>query len=1138
MRIPIREQLGLLVLLTSSFALAVISIVTWLNNYNFVLDIRSSALTLTASLKAAQISSTLLLIQSSVKSTATRILIQTALKRYYDGNNTAANWVNVSLDLQASFAGSSILLQAIVYARSPDGPSGPYGLVNSTTLNPDGEITLPYKYSNQTNVDFGDDGLGYPPPLYPALTYHTNPDNTTSVTALNGTFPINNNSSLLTGPFHINETVALLSLTVPINNNTLPLEIIGYMTVVVNAQQILNVLNSVEGLDQSGIMMLLGPADPSNHFSITLDSQDTQHLPNSNISTDTNIQYLFSPSQNSSRSLRHPLHAYGSANSPFPMKNYQAVVSAYTSDNHVRNNAGSSISIKNDEGFDVSVGYAIPVSPVCDWVLLMEEDRSEAYAPIVRLRNILLACIFGTLGLILLLLAPIAHFSVRPIRRLREATKGSIDPPGYASDDTSPSGANGNVPAYSASTGSNASHKQKEGFFFKLAHWQPKRKGSSEKGVETQRRHTFRIPGKVQDRKHYVHDELTDLTQTFNEMTEELLMQYERLEERVKERTEELELSKKAAEAANESKTLFIANISHELKTPLNGILGMCAVCMQEDDPTKIRRSLGIIYKSGDLLLHLLTDLLTFTKNQIGQQITLEEREFRLSDISSQILHIFELQAKEGSINLKISFLGPLDLASGSDAAPESLGYGPIGTGRLKDMSLWGDYHRILQVIINLVSNSLKFTPPDGSVHIRIKCLGEAEVEKDDSRKGSILSRHTSSRTSKLRNRIGSGSNSCVVHPNSDISKKPGTALSINPMDPSKGLAHPFGTDGPPSPPPQATKILSFAFEVEDTGPGIPEHLKGRVFEPFVQGDLGLSKKFGGTGLGLSICSQLATLMRGSISLESKVGVGSTFVMTIPLKFVKEKASSIASSNPNQAPSQRNSLNITARGDLSGPLVNGTPETPTAKTPPDMANGTTLDKAGKPRLVGLKKPYFTTTSASSSPPSQISAMEIVAAEAARKEGDKVRVLVAEDNLVNQEVVLRMLKLEEIYDVTLAKDGQEALDKVKESMEGGRLFDLIFMDIQMPNLDGLQSTRLIRQMGYSAPIVALTAFTEESNVKECLDSGMNYFLSKPIRRPALKQVLKAYCPTIPEEIEQASSNKHSPTSSENPVEVTP
>lgn len=133
---------------------------------------------------------------------------------------------------------------------------------------------------------------------------------------------------------------------------------------------------------------------------------------------------------------------------------------------------------------------------------------------------------------------------------------------------------------------------------------------------------------------------------------------------------------------------------------------------------------------------------------------------------------------------------------------------------------------------------------------------------------------------------------------------------------------------------------------------------------------------------------------------------------------------------------------------------------------------------------------------------------------------KLRVLVADDNSTNIEVVSRLLKLEDVYDVTIAKDGQEAYELVKTNMENNQHFDLIFMDIQMPNLDGLQSTRLIRKMGYSAPIVALTAFSEESNIRECMESGMNEFLSKPIRRPALKQVLLKFA-TIPEESETGS-----------------
>jgi osomolarity two-component system sensor histidine kinase SLN1 len=124
-------------------------------------------------------------------------------------------------------------------------------------------------------------------------------------------------------------------------------------------------------------------------------------------------------------------------------------------------------------------------------------------------------------------------------------------------------------------------------------------------------------------------------------------------------------------------------------------------------------------------------------------------------------------------------------------------------------------------------------------------------------------------------------------------------------------------------------------------------------------------------------------------------------------------------------------------------------------------------------------------------------------------------------------------------VTVAKDGQEALDKVMESMERQAPYNLIFMDVQMPNLDGLQSTRLIRQSGFSAPIVALTAYAEESNVKECLDSGMDFFLSKPIRRPALKHVLKTYCPTIPEEESDTTPpNSAIPKSQTNGAAVNP
>lgn len=215
---------------------------------------------------------------------------------------------------------------------------------------------------------------------------------------------------------------------------------------------------------------------------------------------------------------------------------------------------------------------------------------------------------------------------------------------------------------------------------------------------------------------------------------------------------------------------------------------------------------------------------------------------------------------------------------------------GPQGAGRLKDMCVWGDQHRILQVMINLVSNSLKFTPSGGKVMVRIRCVGE--VDSSDESRSSSFSK-SSSRPGRSRHRLGSGSqhsmsskggtSSIVQH---QVQK--GTALVINPADP-KSNVHITATETPATPPPPGAKTYMFEFEVEDTGPGIPEHMQQRVFEPFVQGSVGLSRKFGGTGLGLSICSQLATLMGGNVSLKSTVGVGTTFTMQIPLKYTKDK---------------------------------------------------------------------------------------------------------------------------------------------------------------------------------------------------------------------------------------------------------
>jgi osomolarity two-component system sensor histidine kinase SLN1 len=1107
-------------------------------SHNFILEIRTTRLSLTASLKAAQIASNLALIQNSVQLVASRLVMQNALKRYNaQGNNTASNWASAQSDFNAAIAGpasgavgQALMLQGKIFPRDADGPNGRYSVLNSTSENLE-TILLPYKAPNGSDVYLSDTDYGYPSALYPNLTYFSVPINSTyseSRAIYNGQVLQAPNSTLLLGPYAINSTFSLLSLTMPVINNTSAIDVLGWLTIVCDARLIGSVIASAEGLGTTGLTLIIGPDNTTNHFpsGLLYSSSDNGTVD----PADVQGHYIWPLPDRFS--YRHP-GSSGTVNpSSFPITSYPAVVTALTVNQDSVGNAGGLISTRDEAGKGVSVGFAIPDTALVDWVVIVEQDKREVWQPIRHLRKVLLTCIFSVLGAVILFAWPLAHFASAPIRRLREATRRSVIPMGYTEsnysrdshhmfNDIDGDGSNDEQP--------DAVLARKEGFFATVSPWNLRNKQSRKERKEEHRRRQFHIPGKVKERKTCIQDELTDLTRTFNEMSDELMMQYERLEERVKQRTAELELSKKAAEAANESKTLFIANISHELKTPLNGILGMCAVCMQEEDPTKLKRSLGIIYKSGDLLLNLLTDLLTFSKNQVGQQLSLDSKEFRLREISSQVLAIFDKQAKEGQITLRVDFQGA-ETMNGIifPSDEERTQFGPAGTGRVKDMILWGDVHRILQVVINLVSNSLKFTPAGGSVVLTVRCTGEAEI---NSRKTSFQSRSSKPISSRHKN-----SDASIAGPFG--AQNSATANQINPYrERSDAYAHILASERPASPPPG--RSLLFEFEVTDTGPGIAEHLQQRIFEPFVQGDLALSKKFGGTGLGLSICSQLATLMKGTIDLDSELGRGSTFTLRIPLRHIITRSDSTASSvvgNSNdvglglegsrspQRVSQLISDDGQSHRSVHSHKESGQSPTVVQAQPP---NAQDYSRDAQPRLVGLSQPYFSSNQAMESPGSQAAAMEKITKDA--EETGKIRVLVAEDNKVNQEVVLRMLKLEDIYDVTVAKDGQEALDFVKESMTipGRHPYNLIFMDVQMPNLDGLQSTRLIREMGYDAPIVALTAFAEESNVKDCLDSGMNYFLSKPIRRPALKKVLKEYCPPIIEVDEDVSPTAEKP-----------
>jgi osomolarity two-component system sensor histidine kinase SLN1 len=1123
MRVAIREQLAALVIFLVLLSLCIVSVPTWIYVNNFVRDVESDGLALTASLKSSRVSAEVELIQSSCYTISSRVLIQNNLQEFYHTNET--NWGTARDDLGSALSVSrnTGLLQARLFSRNTTGASAG-GLLNVTTKNVV-DIQLPYNTPDGTPAKLGDNEYGYPPELFPNITYrrlgrpnNVRKDEEAYFAEVFDNVPLHEDGGLLLGPLILNDSAALISVTVPVRDNDDDF-VLGYMTIVAWASSLIQIRDSREGLGDTGMVLVVGPTNLWNRF-YSGQTSNSSWKPDKDDFKETMVQFILPPLTPDGESPRHN-YGYGvnDTQNRFPVKQYPAVLNAFTEHKDSVNNASAMLSTRNERGVRVAIGYARTQTPLVNWTVVVEKKRSEAYEPITTLRNILLGTVFGTAGLIILLIVPCAHLSVKPIRKLKEATEKSVNPPGWEDYSYNESELDEEMPGSAPH-----SNKSKKGLVTSIVRRLRKRHKKPLSDRDATRR-MFKIPGKVDDGKHYMTDELTELTKTFNDMSDELVKQYTSLDEKVAERTKELEESKKAAEAANESKTLFIANISHELKTPLNGILGMCAVCMEENDVLRIKQSLKTLYKSGDLLLHLLEDLLSFSKNQIGQQLNLELKEFRLGDIRSQILTIFDKQIREGRIDFSVNFIGnvddfDLDLNSSperyvSDTKLPALG--PPGTGRLKDMCLWGDQHRILQVIINLVSNSLKFTPPGGRVEVRIRCMGDAEtLQREDESRASSLSRN--SRTGRPRQRGGSSSThsgTSTGRNSANRFKGQGTALAINPMDP-KATPHIQIRERSPTPPPPGAKSYLFEFEVQDTGPGIPEHMQQKVFEPFVQGDLGLSKKFGGTGLGLSICHQLAGLMGGSISLRSSIGVGTTFTMHIPLKYVKERASSTASSSIKSRPPSVDATDVDRGRQTAGAKQNN------EGSPANVLNQ-------QPRLVGLSQPFFAADPTPAPPKSTEQKLAEIDRAMANKVGQgKLRVLVADDNSTNIEVVSRMLKLEDVYDVTIAKDGQEAYDLVKATMEKNGSFDVIFMDVQMPNLDGLQSTRLIREMGYTYPIVALTAFSEESNVKECIDSGMDEFLAKPIRRPALKQVLKKFA-TIPEEPETASvsTKKNSP-----------
>ncbi len=540
-----------------------------------------------------------------------------------------------------------------------------------------------------------------------------------------------------------------------------------------------------------------------------------------------------------------------------------------------------------------------------------------------------------------------------------------------------------------------------------------------------------------------------------------------RAEESLRAAKEAAEVAREAAESASRAKSEFVANMSHEIRTPMNAIIGMAELLLDTSLSSAQRDYSQTILESGESLLGLLNDVLDFAKIEAGK-VELDPMPFDIRERIGATMKTLAARAHRKS----------LELACRIEACvPETV---------------IGDFGRIRQILLNLIGNAIKFTDR-GEVVLEVSVVNRTENQ------------------AQLR------------------------------------------------------------FDIRDTGIGIPPEKIGSIFEEFEQVDKSTTRRFGGTGLGLTIASRLVALMGGTIAVSSELGSGSTFSLTIPLGISESDAAVARYAGPpslhglrvlvvdDNATNRRilteticgwgmhpeavccasdalNSLDRAYQGgkpfglvlsDLHMPEMDGFDLAAAVRGqdrfrdlrililssggyPDDGARCRALDISGYLTKPVKQSELLQAVSVAFAPRLE-AALQEAGAEPTILPLRRLRVLLAEDSLVNQKLAIGLLERMG-HSVTVAETGEEAVAIWEEGE-----FDLILMDVQMPRMDGLQATQLIRQREGSdlrhIPIVAMTAHAMAGDREKCLSAGMDDYVAKPVRKHQLLQVLAGLFPDL-------------------------